>query len=188
MAGDDRQRLVGDWEVDEAGVLAETPIFALKRRTAVSPGGDKRGEFVYLDAPDWVNVVALTPDGRVVLIEQFRHGTCEVTLEIPGGAVDAGEEPVQAGLRELREETGFTGAEAQLIGTVTPNPAMQNNSCHTLLVRGAGRAGEASPDGLEEIAVRLVPLDEVADLIASGRIHHALVVAAFHHLELLRRS
>jgi len=179
-------RGVDDWTMEETGVMAETPIFSLRTRHCASPvEPDRHGEFVYLESPDWVNVIALAGDGRVVMIEQFRHGTGEVTLEIPGGCVEEGESPTEAGLRELLEESGWGAGTTEMIGAVTPNPAILDNRCHTLLVRDAVQVQEPRPDGNEEIAVRLVALQEVPVLIREGVIHHALVVAAFHHLALL---
>ena len=174
---------VGDWQLSDDEMIAETRVFTLRRHRAASPADPgKSGEFVYLDAPDWVNVVALTPEREVVLIEQYRHGIHEVTLEVPGGTVDDGEDPLRAGLRELREETGYEGTGGRLIGLVTPNPAMMNNRCHTVLVREVARRHEPAFDGLEEIHTRLAPFEEVPDMIRNGAITHALVVAAFHHL------
>jgi 8-oxo-dGTP pyrophosphatase MutT (NUDIX family) len=177
---------VGDWSPHDVELLIEAGIFTLRKiRAASSNEPDKVGEFVYIDAPDWVNVIALTASGQVVLIEQYRHGIGAVTLEIPGGTVDDGEDPVTAGLRELAEETGYTGKSVEVIGTVTPNPAILNNVCTTLLVRNAERTREPELDTMEEIAVRLEPVENVADLIRSGEIDHALVVAAFHLFDLM---
>lgn len=178
--------LVPDWRQGGDRELARTRIFTLRQLRASSPRRpDRSGTFVYLDCGDWVNVIALTDDRRVVAIEQFRHGLAEVTLEIPGGMVDPGEEPLEAGLRELREETGHAGGGGRLIGRVSPNPAIQNNFCHTVLVEDVSEVAAPEPEEHEEIAVRLVPLEEIPALIAEGVIHHALVVAAFHHLMLL---
>jgi ADP-ribose pyrophosphatase len=180
--------LVGDWSPHEAELLVEAGIFTLRKIRATSPSEPgKVGEFVYIDAPDWVNVIALTDDDQVVLIEQYRHGVGAVTLEIPGGTVDAGEDGVTAGLRELAEETGYTGDDVRMIGTVTPNPAILNNICTTLLVTGAKRTCETDLDAMEEIAVRLEPLERIPDLIREGKINHSLVLAAFHFFELLER-
>lgn len=179
--------LVEPWSVTEEGTLLETRVFAVRQRRCTSPTNpEKTGLFYYLDGGDWVNVVAVTEDEQVVCIEQFRHGRKEITLEIPGGMVDPGETPLQAGVRELAEETGFTSEQpAQIIGVVSPNPAIQSNLCHTVLVRGVARTRELDLDAGEEIETRLVPVGEVFDLIRAGTIHHALVVAALHHYALL---
>ena len=86
---------------------------------------------------DWVNVVPITAAGRVVMIRQYRHGTGEIGLEIPGGVIDPGEEPLAAARRELREETGYGASELAAIGQVAPNPALQDNRCYSFVARGA---------------------------------------------------
>ncbi len=148
------------------------------------PAGMER-EFVVIEAPDWVNVVAVTPEFEVVLIRQFRHGVGLVTLEIPGGVVDDGEKPEDTALRELREETGFTSPKAERLGVVWPNPAIQNNSCHVFLARDARWVGAPRPDPLERIEVVTAPLARVPGLIGDGSIRHALVIAAFGLLDML---
>ncbi|HEB60708.1 MAG TPA: NUDIX hydrolase, partial [Phycisphaeraceae bacterium] len=112
----DNPGAVKNWQQGQPHLLAETRIFDLKERHAVSPLSGREGDFVYLDSVDWINVIALTEQNQVVLIEQFRHGLGEVTLEIPGGMVDPGETPEQACLRELQEETGYTGETIEMIG------------------------------------------------------------------------
>lgn len=135
-------------------------------------------EFVVINAPDWVNVVALTPDHQLVLVRQFRYGIDEFSLEIPGGVMEPGEDAVTAGLRELREETGFTGAPAKLLGSVHPNPAIQSNRCHFVFVEAAVEAHALEWDTDEEIQVLTRPVDEVLALARSGGIVHALVLNA----------
>ncbi len=177
--------MVPAWRHDDDSTIAETRIFTLRRRRGTSPARPQQpGEFVYIDSDDWVNVIALTMAGEVVAIEQFRHGNAEVTLEIPGGMVDPGEAPLAAGVRELVEETGYAGSEACLIGSVTPNPAIFNNRCHTVLVRDACVTQAPTPELHEEFGIRLLPLAQIPELIAGGLIHHSLVVAAFHFLGL----
>jgi ADP-ribose pyrophosphatase len=167
---------VKPWTVESRTLVDDHRIFRLHRDRARSTARpEQAGDFVVLAVPDWVNVVALTPDEQVVVIEQYRHGTRSITLEIPGGMVDPGETMVAAGLRELAEETGYAGDSVELIGVVEPNPAFQDN---------ARPVGAQDLDPNEEIAVRLVPLADIPGLIRSGAITHALVVAAFHHLTL----
>lgn len=160
-------------------------IFDLDRVRYERPSDGASREFLVVDAPDWINVIPLTDDDRVVVVRQFRFGVDGVTLEIPGGMCDRGEDPREAARRELREETGYDARDFVSLGSVHPNPAIQNNRCHTFLARGAFRAGDPQPDENEEIAVETVPLDDVPKLIADGTISHALVVAAFYRLGIL---
>ena len=139
---------------------------------------ERQGEFVVLEAPDWVNVVALTPRRRVVLVRQFRHGVRQATLEVPGGMIDPGEDPVAAALRELEEETGYCGGEARLLGYVLPNPAFMNNRCYTVLVRGVTLQGQTQPDVFELPEVQTTPVEQLPELLARGEIRNAMVVAA----------
>lgn len=139
-------------------------------------------DFVVMKAPDWVNVIALTPENDVVLIRQFRYGVESVTLEIPGGMVDPGENALEAGKRELREETGYVADTWLELGVVEPNPAIQDNRCWTYLALDARFEGEIQHDSNEVIAMSNEPLDKIGSLIAEGEIQHALVVAAFFHL------
>ncbi len=145
-------------------------------------------DFVVVRPPDWVNVVALTPDGQIVLVRQFRFGINDFSLEIPGGVMEPGEDPVTTGLRELREETGYTGQPATLLGSVHPNPAIQSNRCHFVFVEAAVRTQVLEWDADEEIQVCTRPVDEVLALARSGGITHSLVLAALLLFEAKWRS
>jgi 8-oxo-dGTP pyrophosphatase MutT (NUDIX family) len=168
-------------------VLASTRVLELRSVRFRHPVRGTERDFVIAHAPDWVNVVAQTPDDRLVLVRQFRFGSNELSLEIPGGVMEAGEDPVTAGLRELSEETGYGGGVPSLLGSVHPNPAIQDNLCHFLLVRGAVPKGPMKWDPDEEIEVSTAPADEVLRWARSGAITHSLSVAALMLFEGHRR-
>jgi ADP-ribose pyrophosphatase len=157
---------------------ATTRIFDVVRAIYQHPARAKEQDFFVLNAPDWVNVVALTVDHHLVLVRQFRYGTNDFSLEIPGGMIDPGEDPVVAGVRELREESGYVGASARLLGTIHPNPAIQSNRCHLVLVEQARREAELDWDPDEELEVMTRPVDEVYALARNGGITHSLVLDA----------
>lgn len=175
---------VGQWRCTGHRTLAETPVFRLSARSSVHPDRpESPHEFYVLEAPAWVNIVPLTPDHRVIMVRQYRHGLARTTLEIPGGMVDAEDaDPAEAARRELLEETGYHASGLEPIGSIAPNPAIQSNLCHTYLATGLAYKGAPPLDGTEELQVVEVPLRDVPGLIRSGEICHALVVVAFCHL------
>ena len=140
--------------------------------------------FSVIECVDWVNVIALTPEDRVVLLRQFRVGTSTVCIEIPGGMVDEGEDAQTAAARELEEETGYVAKTWRRLGKVAPNPAIQNNHLHSFLALDATPTGQQRLDSSEVVSVETATMAEVRAMIRDGRIDHALVIDAFAHLAL----
>ena len=173
--------LVEKWQVTSRGPEQDFHIFRAQWRRTRSPRTGEEHDVIVLSPPNWVNVVAVTPDEQVVLIHQYRHGVQQVLLEVPGGMLDADESPIRAGARELLEETGYAGDEPVLIGTVHPNPAFLSNICSSVLIRNVRKVANPQLDDGEDIEVTLAPIAEVPALIRSGRITHALVIVAFYH-------
>ncbi|MFA5511358.1 MAG: NUDIX hydrolase [Candidatus Kapaibacterium sp.] len=155
----------------------------MKRR--VNPESGVASNFVMLDSPDWVNIVPLTEDNKIVMVEQYRHGSDEITLELPGGMVEHGEEYLHAAMRECMEETGYEGTGLAVeIGRVKPNPAFLNNHCTTFLWKNCKLTREQKLDSNELIKIKTFAFDEIKDMIKSGKINHAIILNAFFFFSL----
>ena len=173
------------WRRRSSEIIADCRVFQVRRDVSMSPHKGSEHDFFVLESSDWINIIPLTPNNEVVMIEQYRHGSEEVTLEIPGGMVDAGESPREAATREMLEETGYAATgEVIALGKVRPNPAIHNNWIHTFLARDVSLQQQPIFDSTEHTVVRLVPLADIPRLIVNGTINHALVVVGFHWLSL----
>ncbi len=155
-------------------------VFSVRTDTACCPRTGQEHDFYILESQDWINVIPLTPDEQVVMVKQYRHGTREITLEIPGGLVDAGDTPADAARRELLEETGYEAQEIIFLGSACPQPAILNNRSITYLARDVRKVQAPQLDDTEDIEIVLVPLSEIPNLIRKGEIDNAMVILAFY--------
>ena len=173
------------WEKRGSRPLSDHRIFQLREDTVVNPRTGNEHKMVVLECPDWVNIIALTPEREVVMVEQYRQGSETVELEIPGGMMDPHEtNPVATALRELQEETGYTGDNARLIGECFANPAIMNNRVHTILVENCRLTHEVQLDDGEDLATHLVPANDLPRLVKEQKIQHSTIVAALHYFAL----
>jgi len=153
-------------------------ICRVRHDTLTSPRTGANLRRTVLETPQWCNVVALTPERRLVVVRQYRFGSSSVTTEIPGGVVDRGEEHGAAARRELREEAGYTSERWSYLGCVEPNPAFHDNLCHHWLALDARATHGQELDHGEDIAVDTLDLEQVRAAVWSGELRHALVLTA----------
>jgi len=175
------------WNILSTETLCVTRVFNVVRRKVQLPDENVTADFFALEAPDWVNVIAITEDHQVILVRQYRHGIHEISLEIPGGVIDENvAEPLQAAKLELQEETGYTATKWTSLGSVSSNPALFTNRCHLFLAEGCILNQATDFDEHERIETELMSIPDFLGAVKSGEIHHALVVSAVSRFLLFR--
>jgi 8-oxo-dGTP pyrophosphatase MutT (NUDIX family) len=168
------------WKVLSSTEIFKTSFFRFRSDRCELPDGRIMPNYYVMHFPDWANIVPVTEDNRIVLVEQYRHGANEVCLEIPGGSTDPHhfEDPKKAAMRELLEETGYVPDDVRLVGVHRPNPAMQDNHMHTFVGFGCRKLQEPQPDPFEDIRIVTYSIPEVLEMIFNGKINHSIVVAS----------
>ena len=165
------------WEILSTEYLIRRPWLTARRDVAKLPDGRINYEYYVLEYPDWVNIIAITEEGMVVLERQYRHGLGKTCFELPCGVIEEGETPLQAAKRELLEETGYAGGEWKQLMTLSPNPATSNNLAHSFLATGVKKVAGQSLDATEDIEVHLKSQDFVRELLENNQILQALMAA-----------
>ena len=157
-------------------VLESNWLFQLRKERFRSRTSGKSHAYYVVRLADAVNVIATTPEGEIVLVRQFRAGSGADSLEPPGGLLEPGEDPLEAGARELLEETGYQGDRAVLIGSAFTNPSLLDSRIHVISIANARKVAEPEPDPNEELQVELHRVDAIFDMLQQGRFDHALAI------------
>ncbi len=171
------------WEVLSEKQVAACRVFNVFEEHCRHPLDGREGTFYSITSNDWVNTLALTPKLELVMVRQYRFAIRELSWEIPGGIVDPGEEPLAAGLRELREETGFCGENARLLAHCSPNPAIIRNRCHFAYVENVQQTESLDLDSNEEIEIQTIPVHEAFAWAQDFKIRHTLTLNALFYLQ-----
>jgi len=145
------------------------------------PTGEIKNDYYVLEYPNWVNAIALTVEGKIILVRQYRHAADIISLEIPGGVIDGNETPEFAIKRELQEETGYTFETCKLVATLYPNPATATNKTFTYLLTGGIKTYNQHLDEHEILNVEEYTVEEVKQLLKENKIGQALHVAALYY-------
>ncbi|MCD8281921.1 MAG: NUDIX hydrolase [Prevotella sp.] len=165
------------WKVLASETVIERPWLTARRDRVLLPTGKIHPEYYVLHYPTWINVIAETADGRIILERQYRHALGVVSTEICAGVAEEGETPLQAARRELQEETGYTGGDWQPLLRMAPNPSSNDNYCYSFLARGVERNAERHLDETEDIDVSLHTKREVYQMLCEGKFIQALMIA-----------
>jgi ADP-ribose pyrophosphatase len=168
------------WQLIDSREDRRYGLFSVQINWSKSPRTGSIHEFQVLKSPDWVAVIAITPENELLMVRQYRHGTGELSLEPPGGLIKKGQTPEQSGREELEEETGYQSEMFELLGWMHPMPAIFSNRFYVYVARDARPTGHLNPDETEEIETVLIPVDEIRDLIRSGKITCSVMIAALY--------
>lgn len=166
-----------NWQILDSSYPFTCPWLKVRKDVVKLPNGIVIPDFYITELTDWVNVIAITTDGKFIIEEQYRHGIQEVCFELPAGEVGQGEIPLIAAKRELEEETGYTGGEWKAFGISVPNASDCNNTCHSFLAIGVERTAEPKREPTEEINIHLVTREKLREMLLDGRISEGVMQA-----------
>ncbi|WP_324757861.1 NUDIX hydrolase [Sphingobacterium thalpophilum] len=169
------------WKLLSSEYICKEPWATLRKDTCELPDGRINDHYYVLEYPDWVNMVGITEQNELLVIKQYRHGAGMLSLEIPAGTMESGENPVDAAIREMLEETGYAFDHIEEIATLYANPATSGNVTYTYLMTGGRKVQEQALDDHEEIDVYLVPLPEAKKMLLDNKFSQALHSSALFY-------
>ena len=165
-----------EWKVLESEYLFKEPWLTVRKDKCEMPDGTIIPSFYVNEYPEWVNAFALTKEGKVVMVKQYRHGIKEISTELPGGVAEENESMEEAIRREMKEETGYEFDEVSFLGKICANPSTTNNYMHMFLAKGGRKVTEPKLDEAEDLEVLLLEVEEVKELVRNNQMHQSLHV------------
>lgn len=173
------------WKLEKSKYLQKNRWLTLRADKCVTADGVVVDPYYVMEHADWVHIIAIDANNRILVLRQYRHPVESVCLEIPGGEMEEGETPLEAAKRELLEETGCEAESYEYMGSFFPNPARQSNQAHNFLAKGVKQVCEPNQDITENIQWQFIEVPELLKTIDAGEFPHALHIAAV--LSVLRK-
>lgn len=168
---------IGKWKILDSKYIIKRPWLTARVDKVELPNGVIHPEFYILEYPAWVNVIAITPEGKFVMVEQYRHGLADIFTELVAGVVEKDEAPLHAAQRELLEETGYGNGEWQLFTVLSANPGSMTNLTYTFLATGVEKISGQHLDETEDIAIKLLSETEIKAMLLNDELKQALMAA-----------
>ncbi|WP_448136946.1 NUDIX hydrolase [Sphingobacterium siyangense] len=169
------------WKRLSSEYICKEPWATLRRDTCELPDGRINDHYYVLEYPDWVNMIGITEQNELLVIKQYRHGAGIISLEIPAGTTEEGEDPKNAAVREMLEETGYQFDQIEEIAKLYANPATSGNITYTYLMTGGKKVQEQALDEHEEIDVYRIPLEEAKSMLLDNKFSQALHASALFY-------
>jgi ADP-ribose pyrophosphatase len=166
------------WKVLESRYLSKRPWLTVRKDSVELPNGGRIPDYYVLEYPDWINVIAVTREGLIVLVRQYRHALGRTTFEIPAGVIEKSDaSPMAAAKRELLEETGYGGGRWRESMTLSPNSSTCTNLVHSFVAVGVTLKGGQHLDAGECLEPRLMTEARVFGLLKRGEVVQAMMAA-----------
>lgn len=172
------------WEILSEREVADCKVYRIYEQLARHPVDGREGKFYVMRCPDWVQSIPLTKSGEIILVNQYRFGSRRLSWEVPGGVMDPDDNtPEDAAARELLEETGYVGEPGKNLGFSYPNPALQENRTHFVLIENCEQVSGQNLDQNEELTVKFFSVEEAIAMARCGEISHTIAVNALFLLD-----
>jgi len=192
MPGPEGQRLIGamKWKTLSSEYVYKDNWFTARKDRCEKPDGNIVEKYYVLEFPEWATAFAITEEGKILLVKQYRHALGEECIELPGGCIDDTDATLEDGIRrELLEETGYAFETVHYLGKTSPNPSTNNNLMHMFIATGGRKVQDQHLDENEEIEVSEIGMDELKELLEGKRIvqamHMTTIFYALRYLEKL---